>query len=78
MAPPASADTNEFRARGPAQHFYCGLSEFNPRPFLGVDVKMWLYVVGAVQLGTWLPDGGWVGGQEGGAVVVAVLAFRLL
>ena len=58
-APPPLDDYTEFRSRSAVQHFYCGLSEFNPRPLLGVDVKMWLYVVGAVQLqvntlvGTW-------------------------
>jgi hypothetical protein len=45
-----ATDCVEFRSRSALQHLYCGLSEFNPR-MLGVDVKMWLYVVGAVQLG---------------------------
>jgi delta14-sterol reductase len=45
----ARAAVSEFRARTALQHFYCGVSEFNPR-VMGVDVKMWLYVVGAVQL----------------------------
>ena len=30
------------------EHFYCGY-EFNPR-FMGVDLKMFLYLVGAVML----------------------------
>ena len=30
------------------EHFYCGY-EFNPR-FVGVDLKMFLYLVGAVML----------------------------
>ena len=45
-----SADTAEFDARSPLEHWYCGLSEFNPRGYGGVDVKMFLYLVGAVQL----------------------------
>jgi hypothetical protein len=48
--PPPPPDADEFEARSLLQHFYCGLSEFNPRPLWGVDVKMWLYVVGATQL----------------------------
>lgn len=43
-------DSSEFDSRSIISHFYCGLSEFNPRGWLGVDVKMWLYVIGAVQL----------------------------
>lgn len=43
------ASTSEFESRNIVQHFYCGLSEFNPR-IIGVDIKMWLYVVGAVML----------------------------
>ncbi len=43
-------------------HFYCGLSEFNPR--LGtVDVKMWLYVVGATQLQVSVASLVWVRGS---------------
>lgn len=42
--------TADFDARGPATHFYAGLSEFNPSLGWGVDLKMWLYLVGAVQL----------------------------
>ena len=52
-APPlpraTAAEAAEFRARAPATAFYAGLSEFNPR-LLGVDVKMWLYATGAIQL----------------------------
>jgi Delta14-sterol reductase len=48
--PSAAADTAEFDSRSLLEHFYCGLSEFNPRGPLGVDIKMWLYVVGAVLL----------------------------
>jgi len=43
------ADSTEFDARSTPEHFWCGL-EWNPRPLLGVDMKMWLYIVGAVQL----------------------------
>ena len=42
-------EAQEFRSRGPLDHFYCGLSEFNPF-FYGVDWKMWLYATGAVLL----------------------------
>lgn len=44
-----SDEASEFRARSWLDHFYCGY-EWNPRPLLGVDVKMWLYLVGAIQL----------------------------
>lgn len=43
-------DTADFDARSAAAHFYCGLSEFNPAGPGGVDLKMWLYLAGAVQL----------------------------
>lgn len=46
---PAS-DTADFDSRSGLMHFYCGLSEFNPTGWGGVDVKMWLYLVGAVML----------------------------
>ena len=42
-------DASEFRARSEAEHFYCGLSEYNPE-WLNVDVKMWLYATGAIVL----------------------------
>jgi delta14-sterol reductase len=45
----SSDETREFDSRSALEHFYCGLSEYNPKGFGGVDVKMWLYVVGAVQ-----------------------------
>lgn len=58
-----SADTTEYRNRNWLEHFYCGYSEFNPRISLiggpqstervragTLDVKMWLYLVGALQL----------------------------
>lgn len=44
------SDTTEFDARSLVEHWYCGLSEYNPRGPGGVDLKMWLYLVGAVQL----------------------------
>jgi protein-S-isoprenylcysteine O-methyltransferase Ste14 len=47
---PDNVDTAEFDSRNVAQHFWCGLSEFNPRGPWGVDIKMWLYTAGAVQL----------------------------
>jgi hypothetical protein len=43
------SETQEFRLRDHLDHFYCGLSEFNPVT-LGVDWKMWLYATGAVLL----------------------------
>lgn len=43
-------DTKEFDARSSLEHWYCGLSEYNPRGIGGVDLKMFLYLVGAVQL----------------------------
>lgn len=45
-----NTDTSEFDSRSALTHFFCGLSDFNPRFWPGVDIKMWLYVVGAVQL----------------------------
>ena len=42
------ADDTEFKSRSYMEHFYCGY-EFNPR-FVGVDLKMFLYLVGAVML----------------------------
>jgi hypothetical protein len=47
----AISDTAEFDARSVVSHFYCGLSQFNPQGPLGVDFKMYLYLVGAVQVG---------------------------
>lgn len=47
---PTPAEAAEFDARSPLVHFYAGLSEFNPVGPLGVDVKMFLYLAGAVQL----------------------------
>jgi hypothetical protein len=51
VAPAAapSSLTAEFDARSEPEHFYCGLGHFNPQ-WGAVDGKMWLYVVGAVQL----------------------------
>jgi delta14-sterol reductase len=46
--PRGEGDTGEFDARGTIATLYCG-HEWNPRVW-GVDVKMWLYLVGAVQL----------------------------
>jgi len=46
---PSTGECVEFRSRGPLDHFYCGLSEFNP-VLGGADVKMWLYATGAVLL----------------------------
>lgn len=43
-----AAATEEFDARSCNEHFYCGI-EWNPR-VLGVDVKMFNYLVGAVAL----------------------------
>ena len=43
-----AAATGEFEARGMGEHFYCGI-EWNPR-VLGVDIKMFNYLVGAVAL----------------------------
>ena len=43
-----AAATDEFEARGPAENFYCGI-EWNPR-VLGIDIKMFNYLVGAVAL----------------------------
>lgn len=48
--PAGPASTAEFDSRGALAHFYCGLSEYNPAGPWGVDVKMWLYLVGALQL----------------------------
>eukprot|EP00943_MAST-04B_sp_MAST-4B-sp1_P000807 g807.t1 len=41
-------DHSEFNSRSILEHFYCGI-EFNPR-FLGADLKMFLYLTGAVLL----------------------------
>ena len=43
------AEAREFYERDPLDHFYCGLSEFNPVS-AGVDWKMWLYATGALLL----------------------------
>ena len=43
-------DVDEFDKRSELEHIYCGLSNFNPSWPGGLDAKMWLYVVGAVQL----------------------------
>eukprot|EP00949_MAST-11_sp_MAST-11-sp1_P002515 g2515.t1 len=43
-----AAATDEFEARSSAEHFYCGI-EWNPR-VLGIDIKMFNYLVGAVAL----------------------------
>jgi hypothetical protein len=43
------AEAQEFFERDPLDHFYCGLSEFNP-VWAGVDWKMWLYATGALLL----------------------------
>ena len=40
----------EFEKRSELEHFYCGLGNFNPTWPGNIDAKMWLYVVGAVQL----------------------------
>ena len=45
----SAAEAAEFNARNPLDHFYCGLSEFNPVVW-GVDCKMWLYATGALLL----------------------------
>lgn len=50
-----SEDTKEFDQRTIFEAFYAGVSEFNPvltlfPGFPSVDVKMWLYIAGAVQL----------------------------
>jgi hypothetical protein len=44
------SDFDEFNKRSELEHIYCGLSNFNPTWPGGIDAKMWLYVVGAVQL----------------------------
>lgn len=44
------SDVDEFDKRSELEHIYCGLSNFNPSWPGGLDAKMWLYVVGAVQL----------------------------
>ena len=44
------SDTAEFDARSELVHWYAGLSEYNPRGWGGVDIKMVLYLVGAVML----------------------------
>lgn len=51
----SSEDTKEFDQRSLLEAFYAGVSEFNPLITLfpgcpPVDVKMWLYIAGAVQL----------------------------
>lgn len=43
------SEAKEFKERGPMEHFYCGLSEFNPVT-AGLDWKMWLYSTGALML----------------------------
>jgi len=45
-----SDDTTEFDSRNIFMHFWCGLSEFNPITIGKVDIKMYLYIIGAVQL----------------------------
>lgn len=52
----AAKDTSDFRSRSSLEHFYCGI-EWNPRPILGVDVKMYNYLVGAVLLALNLVSG---------------------
>lgn len=44
-------DSSEFDNRSFLEHFYCGI-EFNPRPqrLFHIDIKMTLYLVGAVML----------------------------
>lgn len=49
-ASPTPSSPQEFDARSTLEHFYAGLSEFNPRGLWRVDIKMWLYVIGASQL----------------------------
>lgn len=44
----AKEDHTEFKSRSMLEHFYCGY-EFNPK-FLAVDLKMYLYLIGAVML----------------------------
>lgn len=46
---PAASNTLEFAARSYLAHMYCGI-EWNPRPVLGVDIKLFNYLVGAVAL----------------------------
>jgi delta14-sterol reductase len=44
----AAKNTKEFDSRTESTHFYCGV-DWNPR-FLGVDIKMYNYLVGAIML----------------------------
>lgn len=44
------AATAEFDARGPLAHFFSGCGEYNTTGPWGVDLKMYLYLVGALQL----------------------------
>ena len=74
-------ETLEFRERGPLEHFYCGLSEFNPVSH-GVDWKMWLYATGALMLqlniiGALVADARARGGavSRGAATIASCLTF---
>ncbi len=66
---PTDAETREFHARTRLEHFWAGL-EWNPR-VVGVDIKMYLYLIGAVYLQLNLLSGLAYQSQQAAAEMIA-------
>ena len=70
---PSAADLQAYSARSLAAHFYLGM-EFNPR-WAMFDVKMFLYLVGAVMLSLIVLSAAALQAEQDGALSRAMLAY---